>query len=84
MRASARELYFESGGCAAAPIFLLLAKKKDGKEKGTLLTRPAAALRFTSLTGSPTRFSPVRGCDARRVRREYLESFSISWPFADK
>ena len=52
MCASARELYFESGGCAAAPIFLLLAQKKDGKEKGTLLTRPAAALRFTSLTGA--------------------------------
>jgi hypothetical protein len=51
MRASARTL-FKSGGCAAAPIFLLLAQKKDGKEKGTLLTRPAAALRFSSLAGA--------------------------------
>jgi hypothetical protein len=45
-------LYFDCGGCAAAPIFLLLAQKKDGKEKGTLLTRPLAALRFASLTGA--------------------------------
>jgi len=52
MRASARRPYFESGGCAAAPFFLLLAQKKEGKEKGTLLTRPSAALRFTSLTGA--------------------------------
>jgi hypothetical protein len=52
MRASARTLYFGSGGCAAAPFFLLLAQKKEGKEKGTLLTRPAAALRFASLTGA--------------------------------
>ena len=50
MRASARTLYFESGGRAAAPFFLLLAQKKEGKEKGTLLTRPAAALRFASIT----------------------------------
>jgi hypothetical protein len=41
-----------SGGCAAAPFFLLLAQKKEGKEKGTLLSRPAAALRFLSLTGA--------------------------------
>ena len=52
MRASARKLYFESDGCAATPFFLLLAKKKEGKEKGTLLTRPAATLRFASLTGA--------------------------------
>ncbi|MEJ2316949.1 MAG: hypothetical protein P8Y83_08335, partial [Gammaproteobacteria bacterium] len=52
MRVSARALYFESGGCAAAPIFLLLAQKKEGKEKGTLLTRPMAALRVLSLTGA--------------------------------
>jgi hypothetical protein len=47
-----RCLEFQSGGCAAAPFFLLLAQKKEGKEKGTLLTRPAAALRFASLTGA--------------------------------
>jgi hypothetical protein len=52
MRASAHRLHFESGGCAAAPFFLLLAQKKEGKEKGTLLTRPAAALRVLSLTGA--------------------------------
>jgi hypothetical protein len=28
----------------------LLAQKKEGKEKGTLLTRPVAALRFSSIT----------------------------------
>jgi hypothetical protein len=32
MRASARTR-FESGGCAAAPFFLLFAQKKEGKEK---------------------------------------------------
>jgi hypothetical protein len=48
----ARNFYYESGGCAAAPFFLLLAQKKEGKEKGTLLTRPAATLRFASLTGA--------------------------------
>jgi hypothetical protein len=52
MRSLAFIFYFESGGCAAAPIFLLLAQKKDGKEKGTLLTRPVAALRVLSLTGA--------------------------------
>jgi hypothetical protein len=52
MRASAHRLHFESGGCAAAPFFLLLAQKKEGKEKGTLLTRPTAALRVLSLTGA--------------------------------
>jgi hypothetical protein len=52
MRALARNFYYESGGCAAAPFFLLLAQKKEGKEKGTLLTRPAATLRFASLTGA--------------------------------
>ena len=52
MRASARKLYFESDGCAATPFFLLLAQKKEGKEKGTLLTRPAAALCLLSLTGA--------------------------------
>jgi hypothetical protein len=51
-RAHRREPPFESGGCAAAPFFLLLAQKKEGKEKGTLLTRPAAALRVLSLTGA--------------------------------
>jgi hypothetical protein len=77
MRASARRRYFESGGCAAAPFFLLRAQKKEGKEKGTLLTRPAAALRSASLTGARqlavlkhASLSPVRDCDARRVRRE--------------
>ncbi|MGD1991433.1 MAG: hypothetical protein PVF16_07500 [Chromatiales bacterium] len=43
---------FYSGGRAAAPFFLLLAQKKEGKEKGTLLTRPAAAQRIFSLTGA--------------------------------
>jgi hypothetical protein len=39
-------------GKARAPYFLLLAQKKVGKEKGTLLTRPAAALRFAFLPGA--------------------------------
>jgi hypothetical protein len=49
---SRRVFDFESGECAAAPFFLLLAQKKEGKEKGTLLTRPAAVLRVLSLTGA--------------------------------
>jgi hypothetical protein len=52
MRASARSLHFESGGCAATPFFLLLTQKKEGKEKGTLLPRPSAILRVLSLTGA--------------------------------
>jgi hypothetical protein len=42
-------LDFESGWRAAAPFFLLLAQKKEGKEKGTLLTRPSASLCFSAL-----------------------------------
>ena len=49
---AARWIDFQGGGCAAAPFFLLLAQKKEGKEKGTLLTRPAAVLRVLSLTGA--------------------------------
>jgi hypothetical protein len=45
-------MFLQSGGCAAAPFFLLLAQKKEGKEKGTLLARPAAALRFASPAGA--------------------------------
>ena len=44
MRASAHRLYFEIGGCAAAPFFLLLAQKKEGKEKGPLYRLIAALL----------------------------------------
>ena len=46
-----RQIDFESGGCAAAPYFLLLAQKKVGKENGTLLPRPSGSLRFSSVTG---------------------------------
>jgi hypothetical protein len=42
----------ESGGCAAAPDFSLHAQRKVSKRKGTLLTRPAAAPCFASLTGA--------------------------------
>ena len=52
---------FYSGGRAAAPFFLLLAQKKEGKEKGTLLTRPDgySALRVPDRR-SPTRFAQTR------------------------
>jgi hypothetical protein len=43
---------FKAAGAPRHPSFFLLAQKKEGKEKGTLLARPAAALRFTSLTGA--------------------------------
>jgi hypothetical protein len=41
---------FASGGRAAAPFFSLLAQRKEGKRKGTLLTRPSASLRVLSTT----------------------------------
>ena len=75
---ASRCLDFESGGCAAAPFFLLLAQKKEGKEKGTLLTWPSAALRFLPFTArkelGASRLkhlfaSPVSVCDARHVRK---------------
>jgi hypothetical protein len=85
--AASRCLDFQSGGCAAAPIFLLLAQKKDGKEKGTLLTRPAAALRpcrrcprqalANSLRSNTPRLFPVRDCDARRVRRAFCRTIQF-------
>ena len=33
-------LILKAAGAPQAPFFLLLAQKKEGKEKGTLLTRP--------------------------------------------
>ena len=83
---------FYSGGRAAAPFFLLLAQKKEGKEKGTLLTRPAAALRFSPLTARKelvamllrhlSAFS-VSGSGARRVRRETIPDYSPSFVGAE-
>jgi hypothetical protein len=80
-----RQFYFESGGRAAAPFFLLLAQKKEDKEKGTLLTRPSAPLCF-SPTAARKELGAMRlkhlfalsapGCDARRVRREPGVGFS--------
>ena len=52
MRASARNFILKAAGAPQAPYFLLIAQKKVGKEKGTLLTRPAASLRFAFLTGA--------------------------------
>ena len=46
------DFIFESGGCAATPDFSLRAQRKVSKRKGTLLTRPSAALRVLSLAGA--------------------------------
>ena len=40
-------LILKAAGAPQAPFFLLLAQKKEGKEKGTLLTPPSASLRFS-------------------------------------
>ncbi|MEJ2310077.1 MAG: hypothetical protein P8Z78_12290 [Gammaproteobacteria bacterium] len=71
---------FESGGCAAAPFFLLLAQKKEGKEKGTLLTLPAAALRFSAL--APASLYLLHPCSRRRSRREKNSSLCSSNTFS--
>jgi len=58
---------FKSGGCAAAPFFLLLAQKKEGKEKGTLLSPdrcapcPITARKELTADAAQTPFRFIRG-----------------------
>jgi hypothetical protein len=52
--ATRRVFILKAGGGPRTPFFLLFAQKKEGKEKGTLLPRPAARKELASFAGSDT------------------------------
>jgi hypothetical protein len=55
-------LILKAAGAPRAPFFLLLAQKKEGKQKGTLLPRPSASLR-SSRPAARKELASIAGSD---------------------